>query len=160
MNHLSLHQNRCIVFSKSCQHAIRVMVYLTSHSSELEMVGARDLADALNIQAPFLSKILQEMAIKGLISSKKGPNGGFYMTADNKQLTLYHVVQAMDGLDVFTACILGLPACSGNTPCPLHDKAALFRDGLVYQFKTNTTSDLTMEIMNKMTLFQRNEINN
>lgn len=148
------------MFSKSCQYAIRVMVYLSSHSSEQEMISARELVDALNIQAPFLSKILQEMARKSLISSKKGPNGGFYMSDCNKQLTLYHVVKEMDGPDVFTACVLGLPACSGSNPCPLHDKAVLFRDGLVYQFKTNTIADLSMELMNKITHTQSGEFNN
>lgn len=100
------------------------------------------------------------MARKGLISSRKGPNGGFYMSDTNKHLTIYQIVKEMDGLDEFTSCILGLPTCSGNNPCPLHDKVSLFRDGLVYQFKTNTISSLTMELMNKMTHGQRSEINN
>ena len=37
---------------------------------------------------------------------------------------------AIDGIELFTECALGLPGCGTAKPCPLHDKWADTRDGI------------------------------
>jgi DNA-binding IscR family transcriptional regulator len=49
-----------------------------------------------------------------------------------KEITLYHIVEAVDGGDFLTTCVLGFRECSGSSPCAVHEKWASLREN-VYQ---------------------------
>lgn len=108
------------MLSKSCEYALKSLLQITKHSKSEERIGAKELADELDIPYHFIAKLLQILVKAGIVSSRKGPNGGFYMTADNMKHSLADVVRAIDGNGVFTKCILGLKTCSEVRPCPLH----------------------------------------
>jgi Rrf2 family iron-sulfur cluster assembly transcriptional regulator len=135
------------MFSKACQYAIRAALYLAIHSSETQKVGVKEMASSLEIPQHFLGKTLQQLARYHLISSVKGPNGGFYLSEKNREITLRQVVICIDGPDLFTACILGLPVCSGENPCPLHVQAMAYREGLNYQLKHQAIGDFAQRIL-------------
>ena len=119
------------MFSKSCKYAIRSVLYLTINADEEHKLGVKEVAEALDVPKHFLAKILQTLARHNLISSTKGPSGGFYLDERNRRATLRSVVEAIDGPDMFTSCILGLPVCSSANPCPLHEQASTYRLGLL-----------------------------
>ena len=119
------------MFSKSCKYAIRAVLYLAVHSSEEKKLGVKEIAEELDVPKHFLAKLLQQLSRHGLISSTKGPSGGFYMSEDDLQKPLRLVVESIDGPDVFSSCILGLPVCSSENPCPLHTTAFAYRQGLL-----------------------------
>ena len=47
---------------------------------------------------------------------------------------------------LFDSCILGLPVCSSENPCPLHIQAFAYREGLHYQLKHQAIGDLAKRI--------------
>ena len=65
------------MLSNACQYAIRSILYLSMHSNESHKVGVKVIADELETPQPFLAKLLQQLAKKNLVSSIKGPHGGF-----------------------------------------------------------------------------------
>jgi len=109
------------MLSKSCEYALKSILYITKHSQNLERVGAKNISDDLGIPYHFAAKLLQILAKADIISSQKGPNGGFYLTAENLKHSLADVVRAIDGNGIFVNCILGLKTCSETRPCPLHN---------------------------------------
>lgn len=117
------------MFSKTCQYAIRAVIYLATHSPGGSKVGVKEMADALNVPQQFLAKILQQLARHHLISSIKGPNGGFFLGESNAEVTLLNIVECIDGLETLQACVLGLPTCSSENPCPLHFQFFACREG-------------------------------
>lgn len=119
------------MFSKTAKYGIRAVLYLAVHSSPERKVGVKEIAESLDVPQHFLAKILQQLSRHNLISSTKGPSGGFYMNPENLQENLRKVVESIDGPDVFSSCILGLPVCSSENPCPLHTKAFIYREGLL-----------------------------
>jgi Rrf2 family protein len=135
------------MFSKACQYGIRATLYLAIHSSDTHKIGVKDLALALDVPQHFLAKTLQQLARYHLISSVKGPNGGFYLTDKNRETSLRQIVICIDGPDSFTSCILGLPVCSGEKPCPLHTQAMAYREGLNYQLKHQAVGDFAQRIL-------------
>lgn len=135
------------MFSKACQYALRSVLYLAVHSTESSKVGVKEMAVALEIPQHFLAKTLQQLARNHLVSSLKGPHGGFFLSDANRELTLRHVVKAIDGPDFFTSCILGLPKCSSVNPCPLHVQAMAYREGLNYQLKHHAIGELARKIL-------------
>ena len=91
-----------MLYSKPCEYAIRSLAFL---ASSRRTAGAEKIALAENIPVPVLSKILQELARKGLLESKRGPGGGFHLARRSDLITLRDVVAAIDGLDHLRAWI-------------------------------------------------------
>ena len=119
-----------ILFSRACEHGIRAMLHLASQP-ERQMVLVRDIAEALDIPCPFLSKVVQTLARRGLINSHKGRGGGITLSRPARDITLLEVVEALDGPGLTQTCVLGLPECSDAAPCPLHQKWGKIRDEIV-----------------------------
>lgn len=134
------------MFSKTCQYAIRAALYLAIHASADAKLGVKEIAEALQAPPHFLGKILQQLARHQLIASEKGPRGGFYLSPANRQATLSQVVECIDGPNVFSGCILGLPVCSATKPCPLHVQAFAYREGLSYQLRNQSIEDLALRM--------------
>lgn len=130
------------MFSQTCKYAIRAVLFLAMHVSLGKKVGVKEIAEALSVPQAFLAKILQQLSKSGIISSTKGPNGGFFMTPENLETAIIQVVITFDGEGVFNSCVLGLPTCSSENPCPLHMQAFAFREGLYYQLKHQTIGEI------------------
>lgn len=107
------------MMSKRCTYGIQSLVYLSREGRD-RFVPVHEISEALSIPGSFLSKILAELASQHVVDSRKGPQGGVMLHADPEQLTLHDVVVAIDGPGLFEACVLGMPGCSQEAPCPLH----------------------------------------
>ncbi|MDX1585188.1 MAG: Rrf2 family transcriptional regulator [Balneolaceae bacterium] len=118
-----------MLLSKSCVYGLRASLFLASNRDR-DYVSIREMSDKLNISFHFLTKILQQLSAAGLMESHKGPNGGVRLTKSGSQVNLLEIVAAIDGIEVFTECALGLPGCGSAKPCPLHDQWAEARDGI------------------------------
>lgn len=139
-------QSESHVLSKSCQYALRAVVYIASQATPAHLVGAQEIADGLDIPKHFLSKILQQLTRNQLVSSTKGPHGGFYLSEENELITIDRIVEVMDGPGLFKACVLGMPKCSSTHPCPLHFEAVEYRDGLYHKLKQLTVKELALVV--------------
>lgn len=137
------------MFSNACKYGIRAVLYLALKSSETERIGVAEIADKLEVPKHFLAKILQQLVKGELISSLKGPGGGFYLTTENKKSNLKKVIEVIDGPDFFTACVLGYKECSSKKPCPFHTQAYGLKEGLSYQLEYQTIEEQAEKIIRK-----------
>ncbi len=119
------------------------MAYKTSPD---QRVGVKEIADTLDVPGPFLAKLLQQLTRNNLVSSVKGPNGGFFLSEKNRNEPLRKVVECIDGPEVFSACILGLPVCSSENPCPLHTQAFIYREGLLQMVGKKTVAEIAAQV--------------
>jgi Rrf2 family protein len=129
-----------MIFSRPCEYAIHAMTYLAAIPGA--SARADEIARAEEIPLPILSKVLQELARKGLLDSRRGPGGGFRLSRRPELITLRDIVAAVDSLDEFLRCVTGLPNCSDETPCPLHDTWKQVRTSLMKSFETTTLLDM------------------
>lgn len=137
-----------MIFSKSCVYGLRAMIYLASISRE-GYVSIKALSEKLDISFHFLTKILQELTAADLMESMKGPKGGVRLAKPGRQITLKEVVEAIDGPAIFTECVLGLPGCGSEKPCPMHDMWEGTRDGIHDVFTSTSLLDMSKEGMTK-----------
>ena len=129
------------MFSKSCEYAIKAMIYIARESGEDNKVGVKDIAKGTNAPEHFIAKILQELRRKKLLQSTKGPNGGFYMDAKNLETTIADIVRATDGDGIYTDCVLGLKTCSEKNPCPVHHEYKEIKQKLIHLIESNSIGD-------------------
>ena len=134
------------MLSNSSKYAINAVLYLAVHTDETKKISAREIADAINIPSPFLSKLLQILSRKNIISSSKGPGGGFYMTEKNLNLHLIEIVKHIDGLDNFEDCVLGLKKCSSERPCPVHYSIQPLKQQFLKELNENTIASFAEKV--------------
>ena len=118
------------MFSKSCQYAVRAVAFLARHGEAGKNMGVKEIAASLDVPQQFLAKILQQLSRQKLVSSIKGPNGGFYLSPENKEISILKIVECIDGPLTLNSCVLGLPKCSAQNPCPLHFTFFQYREDM------------------------------
>lgn len=134
------------MFSKACEYGIRAVIYIWSQNNKGKKLGIKDICKEIDAPEFFTAKILQSLAKQGIISSAKGPNGGFYVEKAQENLTLIDMVIAIDGDQLFTGCGLGLKQCSEVSPCPIHNDFKVIRHQLEHMLKNKKIADLALEI--------------
>ena len=135
-----------MVLSKACSYGILATLYLARNKKQDEYVSIRDISDDLNISFHFLTKILQTLTENGLVVSLRGPKGGVTLAKDSHSTSLYDIIVAIDGPELFTECILGLPGCGKAKPCPMHDHWQSEREQLKANFQKKSLADVSGKV--------------
>lgn len=139
-----------VIFSKKCELALQAVLFLSIKKGSL-IFNAKEVSDELKVPKEFVSKMLQTLTDSGIIGSKKGKNGGFYLARRPSQIKLIEIVEAIDGLSVFNNCVLGFPNCSTDHPCPVHDKWGKIRDDAFKMLSEETLEQLREKTVVKIT---------
>ncbi len=133
-----------MLLSKACIYGVRASLYMSLVYQKDRYISIREMSEKLNISFHFLTKILQQITHAGLMHSYKGPNGGINLSKDPNEITIIKIVDAIDGMAVFTECVIGLPGCGRNKPCPLHEKWAVARQELQDMFENTTLHEMAI----------------
>ncbi len=118
-----------LLFSRQCEYALQAVLYLAKTPSG-KMTSIKELSAKLDIPYHYLAKILQSLAIKGLLLSEKGRTGGFALRIPVEHITLAQVIDAVDGPAIKHSCVMGFGECSEDNPCALHNEWVHLRTGL------------------------------
>ncbi|MBI5857735.1 MAG: Rrf2 family transcriptional regulator [Sphingobacteriales bacterium] len=137
------------MFSKTTEYALRAVIYIAQKSSAENKLGLEEIAKAIHSPKSFTAKILQQLTARNkIVSSARGPNGGFFITDKSKQQPVKSVLEVM-GEDVkLEKCVLGLKQCSELKPCPMHSEYKLIKPQLIHLFEKKTIQNLADEISN------------
>ena len=133
------------MLTKSSKYAIRAALYIARNSSKENKIGSKEIAKELEIPAPFLAKTLQELTRKSIITSVKGPKGGFYLTNENKNKTLLEVIDAVGNVNKFEECYLGQLECDDENPCVIHHIYKPFKAKLIDRFQSKSILEIANE---------------
>lgn len=134
------------MLSNSSKYAINAVLYIAVNADEENKLRVKEIAEALDVPSAFLAKLLQELSRKNVISSSRGPTGGFYLTEENRQLYLVEIVKHMDGLDKLDNCILGLKRCSNEKPCPVHYALQPLKTQFLHELRHNTIASFAEKV--------------
>jgi len=134
------------MLSNSCRYGIRAVVYLASNRHGKNNIGIREISENLDLPAPFLAKILQQLAKQKILNSVKGPNGGFSLLKKPESVTMLDIVKIIDGDDLFRNCLIHDGSCAeikrNRKACPVHDDYSAIRANIVRLFREKTVADL------------------
>ena len=145
-----------MIYSRPCEYALRALTYITVNSDS-ELIRTQEIAEAEGLPAPFLAKLLQQLARSGILVSVKGPKGGFGLARPPKEISLLEVVTAIDGEDGFMRCAIGLAECTDTAPCPLHDTWKPLRDQILDYMAGRSLANLAEAITRKKELIEKAE---
>lgn len=105
------------MISQTGEYALRAAVFLAQH--EIEPQTSAAIAEGTLVPHGYLSKVLQSLVRRGLVTSRRGLGGGFLLARDPRKISVLDVLQAADTpLQRITKCPLGL---KGHVSlCPVH----------------------------------------
>lgn len=140
------------MLSNSCRYGIRAVIYLASQPLSNGKTGIKKISSDLDLPTPFLAKILQQLAKQKILSSSKGPHGGFSLFKDPKKITIFDIVNIIDGDDIFINCVIHNGSCESlgkdKKHCPLHEDYEKLRADLIKLFISKTIYDLVIRADN------------
>ncbi len=134
------------MFSRACQYALQAVLYIALHRNERAVIGLKEIADAQDLPSHFLSKILQQLVKNKILTSTKGPNGGFSFLIPPDILTLMEIVKIIDGMDIFDRCGMGMKICSDAAPCPIHHEFKIVKEKIRNILVKKTIAELCKDV--------------
>lgn len=135
-----------MMFSKSCEYAIKAVIHLCMETKDGGRLSVAEISEAIDSPEPFTAKILQVLAKHGIVSSAKGPGGGFFIEPDADPIIVMDIIELIDGKGAFDRCGLGLKECDANHPCPIHNEFVSYSTRLKKLLETKTIQDFAKEI--------------
>ncbi|EKF56295.1 BadM/Rrf2 family transcriptional regulator [Galbibacter marinus] len=135
------------MISKSCKYAIRACVFVASKVNDDVKVSMKEIANEIEAPVAFTGKILQMLNKRRIITSLKGPYGGFYCEKYQLETPILEIVNAIDGLAVFKECVMGLHQCSDQHPCPMHFEYSKTKEALMKSFSETTIGSLADKLI-------------
>jgi Rrf2 family protein len=77
-------------------YAVRAVIEL-AHSSQAAPRKVDEVAQAQGIPVSFLENILTQLRSAGVVRSQRGPEGGYWLAKPAEEVSLAHVIRAVEG---------------------------------------------------------------
>lgn len=93
------------MLSKKTKYAINALVYLAREHKRGEPVQISRIADSENIPRKFLEAILLDLKNAGILHSRKGKTGGYYLHKLPEEINMAEVMRLFDGPIALLPCV-------------------------------------------------------
>ena len=133
------------MLSRKAQYAFRALTHLVNKYEEGPVLIS-EISKKKRIPLKFLENILLELKRAGVLDSKKGKGGGYFIKADPAKTTVASVIRIVDGPIAMLPCVSlnFYERCSNcdEKNCGLHDIMENVRDATVAVLEKRTLQDL------------------
>lgn len=137
-----------MILSNTSEYALRILAYMSKNEDEL--YSAKKLVETLQISDKYLRRLMTDLVKAGFIYSIQGREGGYRFAKSTNDIYLGQIIDAVEGINKYTACVLGFDKCSDENPCAMHATWISVRDEFVKVFATNTLNSLDMNKIYKV----------
>ena len=103
--------------TRKCQYALRALYFLANEYGKGPILSPR-ISASVNAPSTFLQAILYELKTAGLVGSRRGPQGGFYLQIPPNRITVGSIIRIIDGPLTSIPCLGEGRVC---TDCPIPD---------------------------------------
>lgn len=134
------------MLSNSSKYALKAVLFLALHTDENNKMMVKDISERINVPKAYIAKLLQELSKRRILSSTKGPKGGFYINEANKNQPIMKIIDIIDGKKRIESCALSLEDCNEHIPCPLHALINPSRSKMIALLESKTINDLAMDL--------------
>ena len=133
------------MLSSKAQYAFRALTLLVDRYNEGPVLIS-EIARKKKIPLKFLENILLELKKAGILESKKGKGGGYFISRDPSKTSIAAVVRIVDGPIAMLPCVslYFYQKCKNcdEKNCGLHDIMEGVRDATLNILENKTLKDL------------------
>lgn len=137
-----------MLFSTPAEYAIRGLAELACKAPD-KFILLDELVEGTDLPRDFMAKVFQRLVKSQVLRSVKGRNGGFMLARRAHEITLMHVIEAIEGPQPLDTCVVGLAQCNDAMPCAQHDLYKPIRQRLKDYMNTTTVADLASSLKAK-----------
>jgi Rrf2 family iron-sulfur cluster assembly transcriptional regulator len=105
--------------TRAADYALRAMIHLAG-MPQGRRVSSSELAGAAAVSETFLSKVLQKLVARGLVTSYRGQGGGFQLNISASEISVLEIVEAIEGPIVLNCCTSPADHCDRQGWCAAH----------------------------------------
>jgi Rrf2 family protein len=92
------------MLSQKAQYAFRALTHLVNHYQKGPVLIS-EIAESKHIPLKFLENILLQLKHAGILESKKGKGGGYYLKTDPAKTSIASVMRIVDGPIAMLPCV-------------------------------------------------------
>ena len=133
------------MLSKKSQYAFKALAYLTEKFNQGPVLIS-EISTKKKVPLKFLENILLELKKGGILESKKGKGGGYFLKKDPAQIKVATIVRLVNGPIAMLPCVslYFYKRCDNcdETSCGLHDIMIQVRDASLSVLENKTLADL------------------
>ncbi|MBT8296863.1 MAG: Rrf2 family transcriptional regulator [Maribacter sp.] len=134
------------MLSKKTKYGLKALSYLAS-LKDRQPVAIAEIAKHENISQKFLESILLTLRKSGLLGSKKGKGGGYYLIKEPKEVLLTDIMRVLEGPIAMVPCVSlnfyeKCDDCPDENTCIVHKLMLQVRDSALAIYRNNTLADL------------------
>ncbi|MDR1075987.1 MAG: SUF system Fe-S cluster assembly regulator [Xanthomonadaceae bacterium] len=112
--------------TKLTDYATVVLTVLATRAGEI--LSAAELAECSGLEPPTVSKLLKPLAQAGLVEGLRGVRGGYRLSRGASAISLFEIVEAMEGPLAMTECSLHESQCGIADKCGVRGNWRLIND--------------------------------
>ncbi|WP_372746458.1 Rrf2 family transcriptional regulator [Lutibacter sp.] len=133
------------MLSKKTKYGLKALSYLAKQKPH-EPVLISEISDAENISKKFLESILLVLKKNGILSSKKGKGGGYYLVKTPKEIKISTIIRILEGPIAMLPCVSlnyykKCDDCKSEELCSLNRLMAEVRDNTLKILENKTLED-------------------
>ncbi len=130
--------------TQEADYAIRICCALDETGG---MLDAESIADRVGITKSIALKVLRKLKAKGIVDSQQGAVGGYILLEDPESLTVYGIIEAIEGRVCISKCLFDDHPCSKNgmnkVGCKMHIAFTAINQALVERLNAITVRSIT-----------------
>lgn len=133
------------MLSKKCKYAIHALVHMARKPDEKYLI--REISEACHIPKKFLETILLELKHAGILGSRAGKGGGYYLRRNPREVNLAEVIRLFDGAIAAVPCATfkfyePCKECDDEYTCSIRHAFLEVRNATVEMLKRDTLEAL------------------
>jgi len=130
-----------LVITRATEYAIRTIIFLARQPRET-IVLKKDICRTQNVTPAFLTKILQPLIKKGIVSSQRGVGGGFLLARDPQDISILDLLEAQEGPLSLNHCLTDENACNRDAYCAAHQVWSEAQAAMIRVLKSRSIAQL------------------
>ncbi|WP_010136172.1 RrF2 family transcriptional regulator [Ochrovirga pacifica] len=134
------------MLSKKTKYGIKALTYLAKQNRECP-VQISEISAQENISLKFLERILLELRKSGVLDSKKGKGGGYFLAKTPQDIAMTDVIRTLEGPIAMVPCVSlnfyeKCDDCVDEKTCAVSKLMIQVRDKTLEVFRNTSLQDL------------------
>lgn len=134
--------------STKARYATRAMLELALNYGKGPL-QLKEIARRQDISDKYLEQVMFPLRTKGYVFTQKGSRGGYSLSRPPEEITVYDVVQTVEGSLAPVACVDGNTSCRRESICVTRDLWNRLKDKIVQELQSISLAELAREQVKK-----------
>ncbi|SHI93328.1 RrF2 family transcriptional regulator [Algibacter luteus] len=135
------------MLSKKTKYGLKALTFIARNEGDMP-VQVSKIAKSEQIPSKFLEGILLTLKKAGVLGSKKGKHGGYYLRKEPSEILMTEVMRVLEGPIAMVPCVSlnyyeKCDDCPDEHKCSVHKLMIEVRDSTLKVFRNTTLADLS-----------------